>query len=97
MEVVQGEFRRASQNKELGVFLLEGSSPCLLFKQIQATTQYFLSGISPAPAGIPQIEVEGSASGRRSGLTFGNPKVWSLVARADEKFPDFSGHLRCGQ
>ena len=37
VEVVQGEFRRASQNKELGVFLLEG--------------------ISPAPAGIPQIEV----------------------------------------
>ena len=31
VEVVQGEFRRASQNKELGVFLLEGSSPGLLF------------------------------------------------------------------
>ncbi|CAJ1350392.1 unnamed protein product [Effrenium voratum] len=37
VEVVQGEFRRASQNKELGEFNLEG--------------------ISPAPAGQPQIEV----------------------------------------
>ena len=50
VEVVQGEFRKASENKELGVFGLEGEI-------LQAYSLVALPGISPAPAGLPQIEV----------------------------------------
>ena len=47
VEVVQGEFKRASENKELGVFLLEGACTllhklALIFCKSQTTAQYLL-------------------------------------------------------
>ncbi|CAJ1439249.1 unnamed protein product [Effrenium voratum] len=70
VEVVQGEFRRASQNKELGEFNLEGRdlvrhdhasrhiSQMHGWLPVERTRRRrSFVGISPAPAGQPQIEV----------------------------------------
>ena len=58
VEVVQGEFRKAYDNKQLGVFLLDGTHQPFVTQSACTSAGLNFAGIPPSPAGIPQIEAQ---------------------------------------